>query len=210
MIVHLFSIAIAVSAQAATTTPTLDVAPFVHEASQKTGVPEPVIWAVLGAESAGNLRATSPKGALGLMQLMPKTWSMLRGDLGLGSDIFDPHDNIIAGTYYLRYLYDRYGWDGIFAAYNAGPGRYESHRDLAQSLPAETQAYIVRISEKLGGKRYEFAPRATVAKAVLWTETTLFIADTDDGSTSAPGFVSTSTPFVPLPVTDSQTTQSTH
>ncbi|HTM82189.1 lytic transglycosylase domain-containing protein [Asticcacaulis sp.] len=175
-----------------------DVSPFVTEASQKTEVPESVIWAVISVESRGKLRAISPKGAMGLMQLMPGTWSHLTRQLDLGQDPFDPHDNIIAGTYYLRYLYDRYGWNGMFAAYNAGPGRYESFRDKRQTLPSETKAYIALIAKKLGGKSYAFTPMTVAKASALWTEAALFTAEADARQEAEPRIFSTATPFVDL------------
>src|SRR3546814_3022380 len=78
-------------------------------------------------ESRGDVRAVSPKGAMGLMQLMPDTWASLRVRLGLGANPYDPRDNILAGAAYLREMHDRYGSPGFLAAYNAGPGRYEEY-----------------------------------------------------------------------------------
>ena len=75
------------------------------------------------AESFGDVRAMSPKGAMGLMQIMPETWAALRSRYGLGADPYDAHDNIMAGAAYLRELHDRYGTPGFLAAYNAGPAR---------------------------------------------------------------------------------------
>ena len=78
-------------------------------------------------ESGANQRAQSQKGAMGLMQIMPKTWTELRARYRLGADPYDPRDNILGGAAYIRELYDRYGAPGFLAAYNAGPGRYERH-----------------------------------------------------------------------------------
>ena len=103
------------------------VAGFVAEASQRFGIPASWIRAVMRAESFGDVRALSPKGAMGLMQIMPATWAGLRLRYGLGADPYDAHDNIIAGAAYLRELHDRYGAPGFLAAYNAGPARYEDH-----------------------------------------------------------------------------------
>lgn len=90
----------------------------------------------------------SAQGAMGLMQLMPETWSEMRGAHDLGSNPFDPHDNILAGAAYLRAMYDRFGYPGLFAAYNAGPRRYE--RFLAGTgLPAETLRYTARITGRI-------------------------------------------------------------
>ena len=83
---------------------------------------------------------------MGLMQLMPGTWSDMRALLALGHDPQDPRDNILAGTFYLRLLYDRFGYPGLFAAYNAGPSRYSAFLDGARPLPPETLAYLRRAS----------------------------------------------------------------
>lgn len=95
---------------------------YVEEASRRFLIPSPWIWAVMRVESAGDVRALSNKGAMGLMQIMPDTWIMLRPQHGLGADPYDPRDNILAGASYLRDLHHRYGDGGFLAAYNAGPG----------------------------------------------------------------------------------------
>ena len=122
----------------------IDLAAFVREAARTSGLPERWIYAVIRLESAGRIHAVSPAGAMGLMQLMPATWADLRGRLGLGSDPFDPRDNIRAGAAYLRALYDRYGPSGFLAAYNAGPGRYEDWLAGRGALPLETRRYLSR------------------------------------------------------------------
>jgi soluble lytic murein transglycosylase-like protein len=116
-------------------------ADFVEEASRRFGVPVRWIRAVIGFESAGDARAKSPKGAMGLMQIMPETWAELHLRYDLGNDPYDPHDNILAGTAYLRELRGRYGSPGFLAAYNAGPARYEEHL-AGRPMPAETQTYL--------------------------------------------------------------------
>jgi soluble lytic murein transglycosylase-like protein len=93
-------------------------------------------------ESAGEVRARSQKGAMGLMQIMPQTWSELRARYDLGADPYDPRDNILAGTAYIRELYQRFGAPGFLAAYNAGPTRYENHLATGRPLPDETQDYV--------------------------------------------------------------------
>lgn len=100
---------------------------FINEASQRFAIAPNWIRSVQSIESAGDVHARSPKGAMGLMQIMPATWAELRERYNLGNDPYDPHDNILAGTAYLRELLDRYGSPGVFAAYNAGPSRYEEH-----------------------------------------------------------------------------------
>lgn len=128
---------------------------FVEQASRRFGVPARWVRAVLDVESARDARAKSPKGAIGLMQIMPATWEELRERYNLGNDPYDPHDNILAGTAYLRELLDRYGSPGVFAAYNAGPSRYEEHLAGA-SLPDETRAYVARLANLLA---IELPPR---------------------------------------------------
>lgn len=120
---------------------------FIAEASRRFDVSEGLISAVIRAESGGRTSRngrpiTSRAGAMGLMQLMPGTWSDMRQALGLGSDPYDPHDNILAGTLYLRLLRDRFGYPGMIAAYNAGPARYAAYLARKQRLPRETIAYL--------------------------------------------------------------------
>ncbi|CAN7480154.1 lytic transglycosylase domain-containing protein [Caulobacter sp. LjRoot300] len=117
-------------------------------AAARFGLPATLIETVIAAESGGQPRAVSPAGAMGLMQLMPGTWTMLRLRLGLGSDPFDPADNVLAGAAYLRELLDRYGAPGFLAAYNAGPGRYEASLE-GRPLPLETRLYVDRIVGRL-------------------------------------------------------------
>lgn len=127
----------------------IDISSHVREASQRFGIPEHWIFAVIRTESAGRVRAVSSAGAMGLMQLMPGTWARQRDRFGLGDDPFDPRDNILAGTSYLREMYDRYGLQGFLAAYNAGPGRYEQWRDKGRDLPLETRRYVATIAPLL-------------------------------------------------------------
>jgi len=84
------------------------------------------------------------------MQLMPGTWSDMRLALGLGPDPHDPADNIAAGTYYLRLMYERFGYPGMFAAYNAGPGRYSAYLSGRRGLPVETRAYVAAVARPNG------------------------------------------------------------
>ncbi|MBB4261325.1 lytic transglycosylase domain-containing protein [Bradyrhizobium sp. CIR3A] len=132
-------------------------AAFVDEASQRFAIPMNWIGSVINVESAGDLHAKSPKGAMGLMQITPATWAELRERYNLGNDPYDPHDNILAGTAYLRELLDRYGSPGVFAAYNAGPNRYEEHL-AGGSLPDETRAYVAKLANLLA---IELPPRWT-------------------------------------------------
>lgn len=119
--------------------------PFIQEASLRFGMPVSWIQAVIRFESRGNVYAISPAGAIGLMQLLPSTWEILRARYGLGFNPFDPHDNIMAGTAYLRQLFDRYGSPGFLIAYNAGPGRYEAYLMTGQPLPDETAMFVAAV-----------------------------------------------------------------
>lgn len=124
---------------------------YTAEASARFGVPVEWIEAVMRAESGGRTRIggrpiRSSAGAMGLMQLMPATWANMRARLGLGHDPDDPHDNIFAGTLYLRLMYERFGYPGLFAAYNAGPGRYAAHLAGRRGLPSETVRYLASVA----------------------------------------------------------------
>jgi len=121
--------------------------PYGEEASVRFGVPVDWIERVKRAESSGrmmlgNRPIISSAGAMGLMQLMPGTWADMRARLGLGSDPHAPRDNILAGTLYLRLMHDRFGYQGLFGAYNAGPARYAAVLEGRSHLPAETRAYL--------------------------------------------------------------------
>src|SRR3546814_10072998 len=87
-----------------------------------------LLWirAVMRVESRGDARAISPKGAIGLMQVMPATWTEMRTRYALGPDPYDPRDNILAGAAYLREMHDRYGSPGFL--------RSEEHTSELQSL----------------------------------------------------------------------------
>ncbi|MBI1686782.1 lytic transglycosylase domain-containing protein [Caulobacter hibisci] len=121
----------------------------VEEAAARFGLPVSWIEAVIAAESGGDPFALSPKGAMGLMQLMPPTWRELSVELGLGPDPFQHRDNILAGAAYLRRLYDRFGRSGFLAAYNAGPARYQAVLDGQRKLPAETIAYVAAVESRI-------------------------------------------------------------
>ncbi|NDB67386.1 MAG: lytic transglycosylase domain-containing protein [Methylocystaceae bacterium] len=121
----------------------------VNEAAERFAIPRNWIWAVMRTESARKTRAISPKGAMGLMQIMPQTWQMLRLQHRLGADPFNPRDNILAGAAYLREMHDRYGFNGFLAAYNAGPGRFDEHLKTGRPLPEETINYVTSILRRL-------------------------------------------------------------
>ena len=122
-----------------------DFDPIVEEAARKYGVEPPLIMAVIQAESAGDPSAVSRSGAQGLMQLMPKT----AAEMG-ASDSFDPAQNIMAGTRYLRQLLDRYQGDVklALAAYNWGIGNLENQPG---AMPKETKNYITQVESYYRG-----------------------------------------------------------
>lgn len=127
-------------------------ATHIADASQRFVIPEVWIRAVIRRESGGDPRAVSPKGAIGLMQIMPGTWAELRTRYRLGPDPFDERDNILAGTAYLREMHDRYGTvAGMLAAYNAGPARVDDLLQIGRPLPGETRAYIAAILPLMSG-----------------------------------------------------------
>jgi soluble lytic murein transglycosylase-like protein len=125
--------------------------PIIADAASTFALPESWVAAVMAKESSGRTvmngkPITSSAGAMGLMQVMPGTYRDLRKQLRLGSDPHAPRDNILAGTAYLRQMYRRYGYPAMFAAYNAGPGRYEDFLYRRRPLPGETLAYIAGIA----------------------------------------------------------------
>jgi soluble lytic murein transglycosylase-like protein len=118
--------------------------PIIQQASKTYGVDAELIRAVIRAESNFKNESTSPKGAMGLMQIMPETAK----DLGI-RDAYDPRENIMGGTRYLKGLLDRYRDDvpTALAAYNWGMRNVERR---PEKLPRETRVYINRIQQFMG------------------------------------------------------------
>jgi hypothetical protein len=160
------------------------IADHIAEAARRFGVPAAWIQAVMAAESAGDARAISPKGAMGLMQIMPDTWSELRARYGLGSDPFDPRDNILAGAAYLREMHDRYGSPGFLAAYNAGPQRYDEYLVGTRALPAETRAYVAMLAPLVGSRPLDSTAAIALPDTLAWMRSPLFVVHAN-GSTNA-------------------------
>lgn len=132
--------------------------PYITEAAAKYDVPDRWIREVMRQESGGRMYGrggdliTSGAGAMGLMQVMPGTYDELRARYSeLGDDPFDPRNNIMAGTAYIREMYDIYGAPGFLAAYNAGPGRLDDYLTRNRALPEETRRYVANIGPRLGG-----------------------------------------------------------
>ncbi len=175
------AVTLAQSAPLAHTTAADPLGGHIAEASRRFGIPEHWIRAVLSAESAGDVRAISSAGAIGLMQVMPDTWAGLRIRHRLGRDPYDPRDNILAGTAYLREMRDRYGnVAAMLAAYNAGPGRYDEHRSTGRPLPAETRAYVATIAARLGGAVVSETPKQQQAPPPDWRDAPLFVLRPSD------------------------------
>jgi soluble lytic murein transglycosylase-like protein len=181
------SLAIAASAKAESAA---DWPPYIAEASARFGVPAAWIERVMHAESGGRTQLNgrpirSSAGAMGLMQLMPGTWLDMRARLGLGTNPDDPRDNILAGTLYLRLMYDRFGYPGLFAAYNAGPRRYADYLAGRAKLPSETVGYLASVAP--------WSPGPTPARARPATPPSIFAVrrdvqavETGDGGSPSP------------------------
>ncbi len=185
-------------------------AAHIAEASQRFGIPERWIRAVLRAESAGDVRAISSAGAIGLMQVMPNTWAELRIRHRLGRNPYDPRDNILAGTAYLREMWDRYGNVGaMLAAYNAGPDRYDEHRASDRPLPAETRAYVAALVPVLGNTDASDAPPRQPAPPPDWREAPLFVMRPNDSriATALPSYARSGDTRAAVPARDTAATE---
>lgn len=140
---------------------------IVSEYSEKFGVPETVIYAVIKTESDFDQNAVSSAPAFGLMQLTEETFEWVSGKLKESPsafDIYEPSTNIRYGVWYLSYLYGKFGsWDVAFAAYNAGPGNvsswledseYSSDGETLDYIPfKETRNYVEKVNRAI--KKYE-------------------------------------------------------
>jgi D-alanyl-D-alanine carboxypeptidase len=147
--------------------------PYIREGAARFQIPEKWIRAVMHQESGGHeygasgAPITSGAGAMGLMQVMPRTYDTLRRQYNLGPDPFDPHDNILAGCGYIRDMYAIYGAPGFLAAYNAGPNRLDSYLAGSASLPDETVNYLASIAPHLGNEVAMTGPLAVYAGPAL-------------------------------------------
>jgi soluble lytic murein transglycosylase-like protein len=142
------------AATATSTSPVLDVDAIIRQIADQQSLPPQLIQSVIKVESNFNPYAVSPKGALGMMQLIPDTARRF----GV-SDVFDPEDNIRGGAKYLKYLLDLY--DGNYplalAAYNAGEGAVARYGTVPPY--PETRNYIKLVARQLEERRPEQAAK---------------------------------------------------
>jgi soluble lytic murein transglycosylase-like protein len=144
--------------------PDADLQPLIDRHSGDQNLDPKLVRALIQAESGYNKRALSNKGAMGLMQLMPATASLLNVQ-----NPYDPDDNIRGGTRYLRQMIDRFAGrlEFAIAAYNAGPGAVERHGGIPPF--AETRAYVRRVLSLYQGADLglpvKFASAVTVSSA---------------------------------------------
>ena len=109
-----------------------------------------IVAAVVRCESRFRADALSPKGAIGLMQIMPETGAWIAQQLGISDfgveRLYEPDLNLRCGVAYLRYLLDRFGdWNDALAAYNAGPSNVERWQGDPSSVFPETRTYVQRV-----------------------------------------------------------------
>jgi soluble lytic murein transglycosylase-like protein len=160
--------------------PKRDLTEVVKDASGRYQLDPDLVNSVIKAESGFNARAVSPKGARGLMQLMPGTASQL----GV-PNAFDPQANVDGGTKYLRELLEKYNFDLVkaLAAYNAGPQRVEQYKGVPPYY--ETRAYVARIVRDFNKKKVAQQKAAAAAKASAAKKSTSAKAPTSSPSTKS-------------------------
>ncbi len=144
--------------------------PYIRQASKRFDVPQAWIRGVMHVESGGHeyMNAhliVSPTGAMGLMQVEPETYQEMEARYNLGSDPYNPYNNIMAGTAYIHEMYEIYGSPGFLAAYNAGPGRLDDYLDYKEPLPRATRTYVAMIAPQIQGV-YPAAPSSAAQLAM--------------------------------------------
>lgn len=153
--------------------------PYVQEASHRFTIPQAWIRAIMRQESGGHQYlhghlTRSIHGAVGLMQIKPDTYAELADRYHLGSDPYDPHDNIMAGSGYIRELYDRFGSPDFAGAYSCGPQCMSNHRTRGAPLPSFAVAYLAAVSPHLNdpvpGDNAQIAQAAAAAEAENWSD----------------------------------------
>jgi len=167
---------------------------LIQEHSRLNGVRTDLVRAVIQVESGFNSYARSPKGAMGLMQLMPAT----ARQFGVNNP-YNPRENIRAGVAYLRELLDRYDNNEplALAAYNAGPGAVDRH---GESIPPyrETRAYVSKVSELAGAAKEQPASRAYRIVQIIDGQEVVLYSDNPSARVN-PAALSTEDPAVRTP-----------
>jgi len=136
-----------------------------QEESRRLDIPVAWLRAVMRAESDGDTKYVSDKGAIGLTQLMPATYQEPRVEHGLGTDSFDPRDNISAGAAYLAEIFGSCGSNGFLAAYNSGLRRNQEHR-RGRPLPSQIVDYVADVAPRLGFEVPPTGPMGTPINAL--------------------------------------------
>lgn len=151
--------------------------PYIAEAAARFSFPQDWIRAVMRQESGGRQNApdgtpiTSTAGAMGLMQVMPGTYAILQRKYRLGTDPFEPRNNILAGTAYLKEMHGLFGAPAFLAAYNAGPERVRRYLDGSTVLPDETVNYVAAIGPRIGLPN-SFGPSGLGSTPPLYAQST--------------------------------------
>ena len=144
----------------------IDYSEIISAASEEFDIPQYIIYATIKVESNFDPNAVSSAGAIGLMQMMPKTFEWLTGEEHLNENLStkkldDPEVSIRYGTYYLSYLYKKfdYNWNNTFAAYNGGEGNVaqwlknteycDSEGNLTNIPYRETANYVKKINKEI-------------------------------------------------------------
>lgn len=171
--------------------PSLDIPAFIRSTAADHGVDPDFALSIANAESSLNPSAVSPKGALGVMQLMPDTAK------ALGVDPHDVRQNIIGGVKNIRQLQDRYGGDHelVAAAYNAGPAAVDKHGGVPPYK--ETQAYIQKVT---GSAPTPALPPASELDQIFGVQRPATATPTASGATSLAS--DAATPLPPLATLD--------
>ena len=152
----------------------VDAHALIREAATKHGVPAPLVKSIMAAESNFVSDVVSPKGAIGLMQLMPET------AMEFGADPMDPKQNVDAGVQYLHYLLGRYqkhrnALTRVIAAYNAGPAMVDRYHGIPPFR--ETRQYVARVLRFLCRFQKEAKAATPVAQHAQRYEASLIVTE---------------------------------
>lgn len=124
--------------------------PYIREAAGRFGMPESWVRLIMRRASDGQVDRRSSSGAIGLMQIMPDAYEGLKKANKLGDDPFDPRSNLLAGTAWMRDMYDRYGSPGFLVAYRAGPDRVNLFLKKGVMLPVDALNFVGSVEPALG------------------------------------------------------------